>query len=131
MALKQREEGCADVQRSIELCPPDQAATHLALVGELYGETAQWDRAQVAFAQAVELDALSVDSWHLLALVQLAQADQEGYRATCARMLQQFGRTEDPGCAELSGAHVHSATRIRRWGSTAGPGQSGRGRPAG
>ena len=101
LALKQREEGCADVQRSIELCPPDKAATHLALVGELYGETEQWDRAQVALAQAVELDALSVNSWYLLALVQLARADQEGYRATCARMLQQFGRTEDPGCAEL------------------------------
>jgi Flp pilus assembly protein TadD len=66
------------------------------LRGNAHAELGQWDKATADFAKTVALAPEDWDTWSDLALARLASGDQEGYRDTCANLLDRFAGTEDP-----------------------------------
>jgi tetratricopeptide (TPR) repeat protein/serine/threonine protein kinase len=101
VALDDRQRGEADLDQSLQICPEENRAEHYGVVGEYFAESEKWKRAAECLAKSVELDPLDVRRAHLLALVQLAGGDEDGYQQTRLRILQRHALTEDPGAAEL------------------------------
>jgi tetratricopeptide (TPR) repeat protein len=72
---------------------PGDPALH-ARRGEALAELGLWADADVDFARAAEQGA-DITPWFYHALLRLRLNDIEGYRTTCARMLDRFERSED------------------------------------
>ena len=70
--------------------------------GELFAEQAQWEDAAADFMKAAELKPDFFRPWYFSALAQLAADDTEGYRETCAAILEQFAETEDVNSAHFA-----------------------------
>jgi len=67
--------------------------------GWAHAELEKWSLAEADFAKATELSPENAGIWYFRALVCLARDDIDGYRNTCAGMLDRFGRTPRPGDA--------------------------------
>jgi tetratricopeptide (TPR) repeat protein len=74
-----------------------RATAHAAL--------SRWDPARQDFARAIGLGSSAIGDAYGLALAQLETGDTAGYRATCARVLDRFGRSADPNDA-LTAARI-------------------------
>jgi WD40 repeat protein/tetratricopeptide (TPR) repeat protein len=65
--------------------------------GEVLAEWQQWQRAATALGQSLKLEPdVPLLNWYKLALVQLRNGDQAGYRKTCTELVSRFGQTSDP-----------------------------------
>jgi tetratricopeptide (TPR) repeat protein len=66
--------------------------------GRALAEQGRWDEAVADLGQAINSDKrdfYTSRTWYELAVARLALGDQEGYRETCADMLDKFGETEN------------------------------------
>jgi serine/threonine protein kinase/tetratricopeptide (TPR) repeat protein len=66
------------------------------LLGHSLCRRGRFDEAIAVYRRAVELDPEVVVHRYWLALAQLVEGDRAGYRRTCAAMLDDFGKTDDP-----------------------------------
>jgi tetratricopeptide (TPR) repeat protein len=74
---------------------PRNVPVHTQL-GHSLSRRGRFDEAIGVYRRAVELDPEGVVHRYWLALAQLVEGDEAGYRQTCAAMLDHFGRTDDP-----------------------------------
>ena len=69
-------------------------------IGGTYVHHGRLAEAAAAFHRGVECDPDSHQAWCMAAVLDLASGDAKTYRQTCGRMLERFGRTDDPQVAE-------------------------------
>jgi tetratricopeptide (TPR) repeat protein len=86
--------------------PPDFQPARKARQAEPHRDRAEkhvnrreYAQAMVEYSKAIELNPGDTLLWRGLTLAQLAVGDAQGYRKTCADMLQRMGNTEKPGDA--------------------------------
>jgi len=65
-----------------------------------HARAGRWTNAVAAFLKLIELDPTNHYFYHSLAPLLVQNADLEGYRRHCARILARFGGTSDPVIAE-------------------------------
>jgi tetratricopeptide (TPR) repeat protein len=97
--LQQYERAIADFFKAIELDPKNAWAWNNR--GFAYAGLKKWDQASGDFSKAIELDPKYAWPWHGHALLRLRAGDRDGYRKDGARLLERFGKTEDPVTAML------------------------------
>jgi tetratricopeptide (TPR) repeat protein len=56
----------------------------------------EWPKAEQDYAKAIELGVRTESVWSRQAWLRWAIEDGDGYRHSCTRLLQQFGKTENP-----------------------------------
>jgi WD40 repeat protein/serine/threonine protein kinase/tetratricopeptide (TPR) repeat protein len=91
-ALRRWETAEADYLEAIEL-----KGDHWQVwerLGSVQAELGSWDKADAAFVKAAA-KADQPGPWHALALLQLRRGDREGYRKTCADLLERFGQANN------------------------------------
>jgi tetratricopeptide (TPR) repeat protein len=66
-----------------------------------YAEQDEWERAIIDLRESIDLEAGDPQLWEALALAQLAIGDTDGYRSTCATMVDRFGSTESLSVAQV------------------------------
>ncbi|MHC4573182.1 MAG: protein kinase domain-containing protein [Planctomycetota bacterium] len=94
--------GTGYLQALPDASPPLEEWQVLVHRGEAQGVLARWDRAIAYFSQAIAQGADWPSVWRSQALAYLAAGDIEGYRGTCASVLENFGQTEGPFRAFLT-----------------------------
>jgi tetratricopeptide (TPR) repeat protein len=67
--------------------------------GRAYAELGEWTKAAPDYAKAIELGVRTQSVWLRHAWLRLAIGDGDGYRHSCTRLLQHFGKTENPNDA--------------------------------
>ena len=67
--------------------------------GRAHAELGRWAVAAADYARAVELGPQDGETWYRLGLARLALGDADGYRRTCARLLERVGEGESPHAA--------------------------------
>jgi tetratricopeptide (TPR) repeat protein len=67
--------------------------------GRAYDELGEWTKAAQDYAKAIELGVRTESVWLRHSWLRLAIGDGDGYRQSCTRLLQQFGKTENPDTA--------------------------------
>jgi WD40 repeat protein/tetratricopeptide (TPR) repeat protein len=85
------------LDRLIEARPADGALR--VLRAELHAESGEWGVAAAEYARAIDLGAWSPNVGYRLALTRLALSDREGYRRSCADLLDRSGQSDDPEVA--------------------------------
>jgi tetratricopeptide (TPR) repeat protein len=95
--LKQYDGALADYFEVIRLDPNNRAAWFQR--GSTYANLKQWDNAVADYSKAIELDPNNANVPYLQALAHLGMSGAEGYRKTCAQMLDHFGQTENAAAA--------------------------------
>ncbi len=70
--------------------------------GTLYAKMGDYDNAATDFTKAAELQPDNFSFPYRGALTQLGAGESEGYRNSCASMLEQFAETEDPQTANFT-----------------------------
>jgi tetratricopeptide (TPR) repeat protein len=88
------DQAIADYSKAVELNPKDADAWHNR--ASAHAVLAQWDKAAADSAKAVDLRPEVAQWWMERASYHLQAGDTALYRTTCKRMLELFGRTEDP-----------------------------------
>jgi len=78
---------------------PDDGILHFHL-GRVHARFGEWDKAIAAYSRGLELAPADYDAWFHAAPIYLAAGDQQGFRAHCRRMLDEFGQTKDEVIAE-------------------------------
>jgi WD40 repeat protein/tetratricopeptide (TPR) repeat protein len=63
--------------------------------GNAYAEQGQWDNAVADLGTALKKGSQNAQAWSQDALLRLRGGDRAGYRDACARLLKQFGDTQD------------------------------------
>jgi Flp pilus assembly protein TadD len=105
LARERREAGECEQQRQwfaaafhltrwLDLAPTDNSL--YVRRGRAYDELGEWPKAAVDYAKATELGVLDKSVWRQHVWLRLAIGDGDGYRQSCTRLLQQFGKTENP-----------------------------------
>jgi WD40 repeat protein/tetratricopeptide (TPR) repeat protein len=97
--LRQMDKAIADFSQVLSLNPNHGVTWHGR--GMAYAEQGDLERAAVDFAAALEHAGTPARAWCDHAQARLQLGDAAGYRASCARALQRFGQTQDPGLAAL------------------------------
>jgi WD40 repeat protein/tetratricopeptide (TPR) repeat protein len=64
-------------------------------------ELGRWEEALQDFEELLASNPQQVRRWYEMALAQLASGDEDAYRSTCERMIDQFRETNDPIAAEF------------------------------
>jgi WD40 repeat protein/tetratricopeptide (TPR) repeat protein len=90
-----------DYDRAAELKPADQALRLRR--GRCLAELGRWDEAAADYARGLESKPDDAEAWYHAAVVQLAAGKTDTYRSICARMLDQFGKTENARAAARLG----------------------------
>jgi tetratricopeptide (TPR) repeat protein len=67
--------------------------------GRAYDELSAWTKAAQDYTKAIELGVRTESVWLRQGWLCLAIGDGDGYRHSCTRLLQQFGKTENPSDA--------------------------------
>jgi len=98
--LGQWEKALADFSRAIELDPNN--GIHWRVRGNSYAGLGRWDEAAGDWRKASELSPENAYLRYLIALAQLGGGDADGYRKTCAHLLERFGETKDAEAAHLA-----------------------------
>jgi Flp pilus assembly protein TadD len=83
-----------DYAKAIELAPADSSL--YVRRGRAYDERGEWPKAAQDYAKAIELGDRTESVWSRHVWLRLAIGDDDGYRQSCTRLLQQFGKTENP-----------------------------------
>jgi len=78
---------------------PNEGVLHIDL-GRLHARYGEWDQAIAAYGRGLELWPTHHDAWFHSAPIYLALGDEQGFRAHCRQMLEQFGQTKDEEIAE-------------------------------
>jgi WD40 repeat protein/tRNA A-37 threonylcarbamoyl transferase component Bud32/tetratricopeptide (TPR) repeat protein len=81
------------VERALEIEPG--SAPLLALRGFIRAALGRWDEAAKDLERSTADREAPTGAWHSRALVCRAAGDAEGYRRTCAAMLERFGKARD------------------------------------
>jgi serine/threonine-protein kinase len=79
---------------------PRDVAIH-RILGQVLCKHNKWDEGITVYRRAIELNPDEAWSHYWLATAQLAAGDRDGYRGTCAAMLDRFSRTEKADVARL------------------------------
>jgi serine/threonine protein kinase/Flp pilus assembly protein TadD len=75
-------------------------ADWLRFRGELWGRIGRWKEAAADFSKLVELDSANHEYHHFLTPLLVEIGDRDAYRRHCARIVERFGKTNDPVIAE-------------------------------
>ncbi|HVX13048.1 MAG TPA: serine/threonine-protein kinase [Pirellulales bacterium] len=97
-ALAIREKLVADAP-TVPQYREELAVTHGEL-GHLYARAGQWREAASQYDRCLDLDAANHGCWMYAAALHAATGDLDGYRRTCAQMVEQFGDAADAQTAE-------------------------------
>jgi tetratricopeptide (TPR) repeat protein len=92
-SLRQWGWAAADYSKALESATAPSKPFLYRNRGIAFAEADQWQKAAADFAATLKQAHFDSSSWYLLALAQLANNDEKGYRQTCADMLRQFGNT--------------------------------------
>ena len=95
--LRDWQKAIADYSKAIEL-KSDYAPSWYAR-GCAHAELKQWDKAGADIAKAIQLNPEPANFWYSQARVRLASGDTNGYRQSCASLLERLGKTKDPETA--------------------------------
>ena len=95
--LRDWQKAIADYSKAIEL-KSDYSPSWYGR-GCAYAELKQWDKAGADIAKAIQLNPEPANFWYGQAMVQLATGDTNGYRQSCASLLERLGKTKDPDTA--------------------------------
>jgi len=88
------------LEKVVESKPRDAQARFR--LGDAYAQLGRWNDANRAFDGALELEPMNHSAWYWAATLYAAAGNVEGYRRTCAKMLERFGDTDQPIMAELT-----------------------------
>lgn len=95
--LEQWDKAVTDYSKILELQPDSAHAWNDRAVA--YSALGQFDKAASDFAAAAGLEPNNSTLRYLEAMAKLAAGDTDGYRETCAGMLEQFSQTDNPDTA--------------------------------
>jgi eukaryotic-like serine/threonine-protein kinase len=76
------------------------SADWLRFRGELWSRIGRWKEAAADFSRLVELEPANHEHYHFLAPLLVQSGDVDAYRRHCARVVERFGKTDDPVVAE-------------------------------
>jgi Flp pilus assembly protein TadD len=77
-----------------------RSADWLRFRGELWGRVGRWREATADFSSLIELQPANHEYYHFLAPLLVQNGDLDSYRRHCARIVERFGKTDDPVIAE-------------------------------
>ena len=94
--LRRPQEAAKEYAAALQLAPDDPQIQMEALRnrGTLHVSRGEFAEASAAFEQAVQLRLQDERLWDHLAMAQLASGNVDGYRRTCAAMVEQLGQTQ-------------------------------------